>query len=109
MVSRERDCLVSHGSARFMSEKYFSHSDGFTEYICSCGKPAVVNISKGIYQCNYCKSDASIVAYPTSWSSKLFIQELETMNIGIRRLPEPHTYDTSDSKICEIIEEGRGQ
>jgi DNA-directed RNA polymerase beta subunit len=104
----ERDCLVSHGSARFISEKYFAHSDGYTEYVCRCGKSAVVNIGKGIYQCNYCKANASIVAYPTSWSSKLFIQELETLGVGIKRLPQPYTYDKSDDKICELIEEGRG-
>lgn len=103
----ERDCLVSHGSARFMSEKYFAHSDGYTEYVCRCGKSAVVNIGKGIYQCKYCKANASIAALPTSWSSKLFIQELEMLGVGIKRMPEPFTYDISDAKICELIEDGR--
>jgi DNA-directed RNA polymerase II subunit RPB2 len=103
----ERDVIVSHGSARLMTEKYFNHSDGYTEYVCRCGKSAISNISKGIYQCNYCKQNASIAAYPTSWSSKLFIQELESLNVGIRRLPEPHLYDESNDKICEIIENGR--
>jgi DNA-directed RNA polymerase II subunit RPB2 len=105
----ERDVIVAHGSARFMAEKYFNHSDGFKEFVCRCGKSAVANISKGIYQCSYCKQNASIAAYPTSWSSKLFIQELESMNVGVRRIPEPYSYGRSDDKICELIEEGRGK
>ena len=105
----ERDVLCAHGSSRFIAEKYFDHSDKFTEYVCRCGKSATVNIGKGIYKCNYCKDNAEIAAYPTSWSSKLFVQEMETMNVGIRRLPEPHTYDKQDDKIFEIIEEGRGK
>jgi DNA-directed RNA polymerase beta subunit len=75
----ERDALCSHGSSRFINEKYRAHSDEYTEYICSCGKTAVCNIAKGIYKCNYCRDNADIVAVPTSWSAKLFIQELESI------------------------------
>lgn len=103
----ERDVLAAHGGGKLIAEKYFNHSDAYTEYVCRCGKSAVVNIAKGIYKCNYCKNDAQIAAYPTSWSSKLLIQELESMNIGIRRMPEPFTYSISDDKIFEEIEDGR--
>lgn len=89
----ERDVIASHGAMKFMTEKYFSHSDGYTHYVCRCGKASIVNISKGIYKCNYCKDNADIVAYNTSWSSKLFMQELESMNVGIRQKPEPFTYN----------------
>lgn len=80
----ERDVIVSHGAPRFLDEKFRNHSDGYTEYVCRCGKSAVVNYEKGIYKCNYCKDNADIVAYPTTWSSKLFVQEMESMNVGIR-------------------------
>jgi len=95
----ERDTIISHGSARFLAEKFFNHSDGFTEYVCRCGKSAIVNVEKNIYKCNYCKDMAEIAGYPTSWSSKLFIQEMETMNVGIKRLPDPFTYVEENDKI----------
>jgi DNA-directed RNA polymerase beta subunit len=90
----ERDVICAQGSAKFLQEKFFDHSDKFTEYICSCGKAAIVNIKKNIYKCKYCKDNANISAVPTSWSSKLFVQEMETMNIGIRRHQAPYTYET---------------
>jgi DNA-directed RNA polymerase II subunit RPB2 len=90
----ERDVLCAHGSSKFLQEKFFDHSDGFTEYICRCGKAAIVNNEKGIYKCKYCKDNADIYGIPTSWSSKLFMQEMETMNVGIRRHPLPFSYET---------------
>lgn len=90
--------LCSHGAMAFMTEKYRDHSDGYVRYVCRhCGKPAIVNIQKGIYKCNYCKDNASIVAYHTTWSSKLFMQELESMNVGIRQRPEPFTYNIEET------------
>lgn len=99
--------IVSHGSARFLAEKFFSHSDGYTEYVCRCGKAAIVNISKGIYKCNYCKDSADIVGYPTSWSSKLFFHEMETMNVGIKRLPEPFSYEEKRTDVFEEFANGQ--
>jgi DNA-directed RNA polymerase beta subunit len=90
----ERDVLCSHGSTKFLQEKFFDHSDGFTEYICRCGKAAIVNNEKGIYKCKYCKDNADIHGVPTSWSSKLFMQEMETMNVGIKRHLTPFTYES---------------
>lgn len=89
----ERDCLCSHGASKVLQEKFFDHSDGFTEYVCRCGKAAVVNTEKNLYKCKYCKDNADITAVPTGWSSKLFIQEMETMNVGVRRHLEPFTYE----------------
>lgn len=90
----ERDVICSHGSSKFLQEKFFDHSDGFTEYICRCGKAAIVNVAKNIYKCKYCGDNADIAAVPTSWSSKLFVQEMETMNVGIRRHLTPFTYES---------------
>lgn len=99
----ERDVIASHGGMKFMTEKFFSHSDGYTHYVCRCGKAATVNVEKNIYKCNYCKDNADIVAYNTSWSSKLFIQELESMNVGIRQKPDPFTYDTTNPEIEKLL------
>lgn len=88
----EKDVLVSHGTARFLNEKFFQHSDGYTEMICLCGRPAIFNEQKNIYKCKYCGDNAQITAVPTSWSSKLLMQELDAMNIGVKRLTTPFIY-----------------
>jgi DNA-directed RNA polymerase beta subunit len=107
----ERDVLCSHGSSKFISEKYFDHSDGYTEYVCRCGKSAVFNKEKKIYRCNYCQDNAEIIAYPTSWSSKLFMQEMESMNVGIKRLPTSFVYNQDNEKeisdMFDTIEDAR--
>jgi hypothetical protein len=94
----ERDVLCSHGVSRFLREKFFNHSDSYTEYICRCGKPAIVNHRENIYKCRYCKDNADITAIPTSWTSKLFCQEMQSCNVGIRRIPRPFTYETTDDE-----------
>jgi len=84
---------VSAGTSRFLNEKFFAHSDGFTEYRCRCGRPAVVNKERNIYKCKYCKDNAEVAAVPTSWSSKLFMQEMDAMNIGVKQILTPYTYE----------------
>jgi DNA-directed RNA polymerase beta subunit len=100
---RERDVLCSHGATKFLQEKFFDHSDGFTEYICRCGKAAVVNTKRNIYKCKYCKDNADISAIPTSWSSKLFMQEMETMNVGIKRHIKPFIYESVKEDVIKDI------
>jgi hypothetical protein len=98
----ERDVLCSHGAAKVIHEKYFEHSDMFKEYICRCGKPAIVNVDNNMYKCKYCKDNADIAEVQTSWSSKLFIQELDSMNIGVRRQIDPFTYENIMEEKPEI-------
>jgi len=98
----EKDCLVSHGSSNMIHEKMFLHSDGYMLYLCRCGKEAIVNHKENIYKCAYCKDNADITAIPSSWSHKLFIHEMESMNIGIRRLPRPFTYPVNDNIKGEL-------
>jgi DNA-directed RNA polymerase II subunit RPB2 len=92
----ERDVLCSHGCSKFLAEKFFSHSDSYSEYICRCGKPAIVNHRENIYKCRYCKDNADITAIPTSWTSKLFMQEMQSCSVGIRRVPRPFRYEVND-------------
>jgi hypothetical protein len=56
-----------------------------------------VNHKDKLYKCNYCRDNADITAVPTSWSSKLFTQELESANIGIRRVPKPFQFEVFDT------------
>jgi DNA-directed RNA polymerase beta subunit len=94
----EKDVLCVHGSSRFLREKFFNHSDGYTEYICRCGRAAIVNHDRNLYKCKFCKDNADIVAVPTSYSSKLAIQEIQSCNIGISRIPRPFTYEIDDNE-----------
>lgn len=102
----EQWCLTGHGVPRFMAEKFRDHSDGYDYYLCRCGRQAIVNIEKNIYKCKYCKDNAQIVRVPTTWSSKLFMQELDSMNVGTKMYTKPFTYENYDKRdLANIIEE----
>jgi DNA-directed RNA polymerase beta subunit len=91
----EKDVLICNGLSRFLSEKFFDHSDGYKIYICrGCGKNAIVNHKLKKYQCKTCGDDADIAEVDSSWTSKLFMQELQGMNIGARPKLEPYTYES---------------
>ncbi len=86
-------CLVASGISRFQSEKWRDHSDGYVQYICRCGKDAIVNHQKGLYKCNECGDNAMIGEIETTWSAKLLFHELAAMNIGVRRYLTPATFE----------------
>jgi DNA-directed RNA polymerase beta subunit len=89
----EKDVICAHGSMKLMTEKFNNHSDGIVKFVCRCGKPAIVNVEKNIFKCVYCEDNAEIVAINTTWSSQLFLQEMESMGVGIRQTPDPHIYE----------------
>ncbi len=101
----ERDVLSSHGAMFTLYEKFFLHSDGMYEYICRCGRPAIVNHKQNIYKCNYCGNNADIVAIPSSYSGKLFNQEINTMNVGTARIPRPFSFPKNDDGTLSTIDE----
>lgn len=94
----EKDVLVSHGASRFLQEKFRDHSDLYDEYRCRCGRPAIVNHANKLYKCKYCGDNSDIVVHPTSWSSKLFIQEIESTGVGVNVMPRPFTYPVHDDE-----------
>lgn len=75
----ERDCIIAHGSSRFLKERLFEQSDPYTVNICEmCG-----NIARKINECGYCDSDkVHRVALP--YASKLLISELMSMSIKVK-------------------------
>jgi DNA-directed RNA polymerase beta subunit len=91
-------CLTAHGVSRFMSEKFRDHSDGYDNYVCKCGRPAIVNVQKNIYKCKYCRDNAEIAKIATTWSSKLFIQEMDAMNVGVKMHLDPYEYENFNIK-----------
>lgn len=91
----EKDVLISNGLSRFLSEKFYDHSDGFKTYICrGCGKYAIVNHRLKRYRCSRCDSNADIAEIDSSWTAKLLTQEMHSMNIGARPTLKPFEYES---------------
>jgi len=48
----ERDCIISHGAARFLKERLLDVSDAYIAYICEqCGLLGYANTTKNTYHC----------------------------------------------------------
>jgi DNA-directed RNA polymerase beta subunit len=92
----EEWCIAAHGAARICAEKFRDHSDGYIEQICQCGKEAIVNFREGLYVCKNCGDNANISAIPNTWSSKLLMHELQSINVGVRRIPRPSKREIMD-------------
>jgi DNA-directed RNA polymerase II subunit RPB2 len=96
----EKDAIIAHGSSHFLLEKFRDDSDGFDIYICrTCKKTPVVNEDKNIIICKTCESagtNPDVVKVKSTWASKLFMQELESANIGVMQSIEPYEYETFD-------------
>ena len=72
----ERDCMMGHGTSRFLKERLCDMSDPYTATICSkCG-----NFSTSRNYCKSCDSD-HITQVNLPYVSKLVIQELNAMLI----------------------------
>ena len=83
----ERDCMCSHGAARFTKERTYDVSDKYSVYTCrKCGMIASYNNERHIHHCKTCgnRSDFSYVEIP--YACKLLFQELTTMNIAPRMI-----------------------
>lgn len=72
----ERDCMIGHGTSRFLQERLFEHSDKYSFVVCNqCGE-----IASSSNQCNSCNTDkVSRVNIP--YASKLVLQELNAMMV----------------------------
>jgi DNA-directed RNA polymerase beta subunit len=93
----EKDVVISHGAGHFIMEKFRDDSDGFDIYICrTCGGIPVVNEKLNVQSCATCESaklDPDIIKVRSTWGSKLFVQELESCNVGVRFKAEPYEYE----------------
>eukprot|EP00931_Biecheleriopsis_adriatica_P087044 TRINITY_DN61565_c0_g1_i1.p1 TRINITY_DN61565_c0_g1~~TRINITY_DN61565_c0_g1_i1.p1 ORF type:complete len:1200 (+),score=230.54 TRINITY_DN61565_c0_g1_i1:151-3750(+) len=85
----ERDCIISHGAAKFLKERLFDVSDAYRVHVCdTCGLFAIARLSKDTYECKLCKDKAKISQICLPYAAKLMIQELMTMNIVPRLVLE---------------------
>jgi len=97
MGQMEGSCLSTHG-VNILHEKFGAHSDGFDLFICSkCGNRAIVNIHKELYNCNYCGTNADIQKVNSTYTSRLFMDELNSIGIGTKlhlKKPQYEMFDT---------------
>jgi DNA-directed RNA polymerase II subunit RPB2 len=85
----ERDCMISHGASVFLKERMMEASDNFEVHVCKgCGIIAVANREKNIWKCMGCGNTTEFSQVRIPYAYKLFLQELESMNISSRILPE---------------------
>ena len=78
----ERDCMISHGAARFTKDRMYDVSDKFSVNICKkCGMVAAFNNEKNIHYCNTCSNRTDFDYVEIPYACKLLFQELQTMNI----------------------------
>ena len=81
----ERDCMVSHGAARFTKDRIYHASDKYEVHTCKkCGMVVVFNNDKKIHMCKYCNNHTHFNRVKIPYSCKLLFQELVTMNIAPR-------------------------
>ena len=81
----ERDCMIAHGSLKFLKERMIDVSDNYRVFICKiCGLIAAVNPESGIYCCKKCNNYVDFSEVRIPYACKLLVQELESMSIAPR-------------------------
>ena len=81
----ERDCMASHGAARFVKERLYDSSDAFSVFVCNkCGLIASFNDTKHIHICKTCQNRTDFKYVEIPYACKLMFQELISMNIAPR-------------------------
>ena len=83
----ERDCMIAHGSTRFLKERLMEVSDKFTCCICNkCGLICISSNYSNIFECKSCNNYSSFSKIYIPYSCKLLFQELISMSIAPRFL-----------------------
>ena len=83
----EIECNWAHGTMQFLKERFMECSDNYRVHICRrCGMMATANPEKSIYSCKACKNINHFAEIRIPYACKLFLQEVQVMNIGARFL-----------------------
>ena len=81
----ERDCMISHGAAKFTRGRMYDASDKYQVYVCKkCGLIASYNDTMHIHHCKTCDNRTDFAYVEIPYACKLLFQELITMNIAPR-------------------------
>jgi intein/homing endonuclease len=79
------NCILSHGAIQFLKERTFDCSDKYFVWIDNeTGMISPVNPEKGIYKSLYSDNTTRFSKIQLPYSSKLLIQELQSMHINPR-------------------------
>ena len=85
----ERDCMVSHGAARFTKGRLYDASDKYEVYSCKkCGLISAYNDKYNIHYCRTCDNRSDFAQLKIPYACKLLFQELNTMNVAPRFITE---------------------
>ena len=85
----ERDCMVSHGAARFTRGRMYDASDKYSVFVCKkCGLIASYNDDLHIHHCRTCDNRVDFAYVEIPYACKLLFQELNTMNIAPRLMTD---------------------
>jgi DNA-directed RNA polymerase beta subunit len=86
----ERDCMISHGAARFTKGRMYDASDKYSVFVCKkCGLIASYNDQLHIHHCRVCDNRTDFAYVEIPYACKLLFQELNTMNV-VPRLMTDH-------------------
>ena len=88
MGEMERDCLITHGCANFIRDRFFINSDQYRIHVCErCGVTAHANLKKMTYECKspMCVGRAALICQvEIPYAAKLLLQEMQAMCIQTR-------------------------
>jgi DNA-directed RNA polymerase II subunit RPB2 len=94
----ERDVMIAHGATAFLKERMMEASDNFEVHVCKgCGLIGVANKERNIWNCTGCGNTTEFSQVRIPYAYKLFLQELESMNISSRILPETRLRAIADT------------
>ena len=94
----ERDVMIAHGASAFLKERMMEASDNFEVHVCKgCGLIGVANKARNIWNCTGCGNTTDFSQVRIPYAYKLFLQELESMNISSRILPETRLRTLQDT------------
>ena len=81
----ERDCMISHGAARFLKERLLDVSDLYRVHICGiCGLICEANLAEQSFMCKNCVNSSNISQIRIPYAAKLLFQELMAMQLAPR-------------------------
>jgi DNA-directed RNA polymerase II subunit RPB2 len=85
----ERDCMISHGAARFTRGRMYDASDKYSVFVCKkCGLIASYNDQLHIHHCRVCDNRVDFAYVEIPYACKLLFQELNTMNVVPRLITD---------------------
>jgi DNA-directed RNA polymerase II subunit RPB2 len=85
----ERDCMISHGAARFTKGRMYDSSDKYQVYVCNkCGLIVPYNDKIHKHHCKTCDNRTDFAYVEIPYACKLLFQELITMNVVPRIIAE---------------------